>query len=35
VLDQGVAVERLALEGAENHDFQGAREEIALFGGFR
>lgn len=31
VLDQGVAVERLPLQGAENHHFEGAREEIALF----
>jgi len=31
VLDEGVAVERMALESAENHHFEGAREEIALF----
>jgi hypothetical protein len=35
VLNQGIAVERLALERAENHDLEGAGEEIALFVGFR
>jgi len=35
VLDEGVTVERLALESAENHHFEGAREEIALFGFFQ
>jgi hypothetical protein len=29
VLDEGVAVERLALESAENHHFERAGEEIA------
>lgn len=32
VLGEGVAVEGLNFEGAENHHFQGAGEEIALFG---
>jgi hypothetical protein len=31
VLDEGVAMERLALESAENHHFEGTREEVALF----
>ena len=31
VLDEGVAVKRLALESAENHHFEGAGEEVALF----
>lgn len=32
VLDEGVTVERLALEGAENHHFEGAGEQVALLG---
>jgi hypothetical protein len=35
VLDQGIAVERLPLERAENHHFEGAREEVALLGFFQ
>jgi hypothetical protein len=35
VLDEGVAMKRLALESAENHHFEGAGEEIALFGFFQ
>jgi len=31
VLDEGVAVEGLALEGAENHHFEGAGEKVALW----
>jgi hypothetical protein len=35
VLDEGVAMKRLALESAENHHFEGAGEEIALLGFFQ
>ena len=34
VLDEGVAVEWLAFEGAENHHFEGTGEEVALLGFF-
>ena len=34
VPDEGVAVEGLAFEGAENHHLQGAGEEVALLGFF-
>src|ERR1700676_3928205 len=32
VLNEGVAVEGLALRGAENHHLEGAGKEVALFG---
>jgi len=35
VLDEGVTMKWLALEGAENHHFEGAREEVALLGFFQ
>lgn len=34
VLDKGVAVERLTLQGTENHHLKRAGEEVALFGFF-